>query len=117
MVCKLRDVMGKRDERYCLIGSVELDEGFFTVELQEEEKNKSLKRGRGSQWKAKILVMIESSDSTKTPKRGRTNKAVGHLKNADYIRFGVEDNYQGCQRATGAASRTDYGRFHIIYQV
>ena len=74
MVCKLRDVMGKRDERYCLIGSVELDEGFFTVELQEEEKNKSLKRGRGSQWKAKILVMIESSDSTKT------NKAVGHLK-------------------------------------
>ena len=41
MVCKLRDVMGKRDERYCLIGSVELDEGFFTVELQEEEKNKS----------------------------------------------------------------------------
>ena len=80
MVCKLRDVMGKRDERYCLIGSVELDEGFFTVELQEEEKNKSLKRGRGSQWKAKILVMIESSDSTKTPKRGRTNKAVGHLK-------------------------------------
>ena len=80
MVCKLRDVMGKRDERYCLIGSVELDEGFFTVELQEEEKNKSLKRGRGNQWKAKILVMIESSDSTKTPKRGRTNKAVGHLK-------------------------------------
>ena len=76
MVCKLRDVMGKRDERYCLIGSVELDEGFFTVELQEEEKNKSLKRGRGSQWKAKILVMIESSDSTKTPKRGRTNKEV-----------------------------------------
>ena len=108
--------MGKRDERYCLIGSVELDEGFFTVELQEEEKNKSLKRGRGSQWKAKILVMIESSDSTKTPKRGRTNKAVGHLK-MQIIRFGVEDNYQGCQRATGAASRTDYGRFHIIYQV
>ena len=58
MVCKLRDVMGKRDERYCLIGSVELDEGFFTVELQEEEKNNSLK----------------------SPKRGRTNKAVGHLK-------------------------------------
>lgn len=69
MVCKLRDVMGKRDERYCLIGSVELDEGFFTVELQEEEKNKSLKRGRGSQWKAKILVMIESSDSTTPPLR------------------------------------------------
>ena len=35
--------MGKRDERYRLTGSVELDEGFFTVELQEEEKNKSMK--------------------------------------------------------------------------
>ena len=80
MVCKLRDVMGKRDERYHLTGPVELDEGFFTVELQEEEKNKLLKRGRGSQRKAKILVMVESSDSTKTPKRGRPNKAVGHLK-------------------------------------
>ena len=80
MVCKLRDVMGKRDERYRLTGSVELDEGFFTVELQEEEKNKPLKRGRGSQRKARILVMVESSYSTKTPKRGRPNKAVGHLK-------------------------------------
>ena len=80
MFCKLRDVMGKRDERYRLTGSIELDEGFFTVELQEEEKNKPLKRGRGSQRKAKILVMVESSDSRKTPKRGKPNKAVGHLK-------------------------------------
>ena len=80
MVCKLRDVMGKRDERYRLAGSVELDEGFFTVELQEEEKNKPLKRGRGSQRKAKVLVTVESSPSTKTPKRGRPHKTVGHLK-------------------------------------
>ena len=35
MVCELRDVMGKRDERYRLTASVEADEGFFTVELQE----------------------------------------------------------------------------------
>ena len=62
MVCELRDVMGKRDERYRLTGSIELDEGFFTVELQEEEKNKPLKRNRGSQRKAQILVMVESSD-------------------------------------------------------
>lgn len=30
--------MGKRDERYRLTGSVELDEGGFTVELQEEKR-------------------------------------------------------------------------------
>lgn len=60
-------------------GSVELDEGFFTVGFKKR-KEQIIERGRGSQWKAKILVMIESSDSTKTPKRGRTNKAVGHLK-------------------------------------
>lgn len=39
-----------------------------------------MKRGRGSQRKAQILVMAESSSSTKTPKRERPNKAVGHLK-------------------------------------
>ena len=80
MVCKLRDIMGKRDERYHLTGSVELDEGFFTVELEEEEKNKPLKRGRSSQRKTKILVIVKSSSSTKTPRRRRSNKAVGHLK-------------------------------------
>lgn len=80
MVCKLRDIMGKCDERYCLGGAVELDEGFFTVELQEEEKDKPLKRGRGSQRKARILVMVESSHSMKPPKKGSPNKAVGHLK-------------------------------------
>ena len=80
MVCKLLDVMGKRDERYRLSGSVELDESFFTVELQEKEKNKPWKRGRSSQRKAKVLVIVESSSFTKTPKRGRPNKAVGHLK-------------------------------------
>lgn len=80
MVCKLRDVMGKRDERYQLTGSVELDEGFFTMELPEEEKDKPLKRGRGSQRKAKILVMVESSKSKEAPKKGRPDKVVGHLK-------------------------------------
>lgn len=80
MVCKLRDVMGKRDERYQLTGSVELDEGFFTMELPEEEKDKPLKRGRGSQRKAKILVMVESSQSTEARKKGRPDKVVGHLK-------------------------------------
>lgn len=68
MVCKLRDVMEKGDERYRLTGSVELDEGFFTVELEEEEKNKPLKRDRGSQRKAKILVMVKVPVLRKLPR-------------------------------------------------
>ena len=80
MVCKLRDVMGKRDDRYQLTAQVELDEGFFSIELPEEEKDKPLKRGRGSQKKAKVLVMVESSPSEEAPKKGKPSKTVRHLK-------------------------------------
>lgn len=80
MVCKLRDVMGKRDDRYQLTAQVELDEGFFSIELPDTEKDKPLKRGRGSQKKAKVLVMIESSPSGEKPKQGRPSKTVGYLK-------------------------------------
>ncbi len=58
---KLRSVMGKRDGQYELSGIIELDEGFFTTEIPEEEKKKPLKRGRGSQRKSKVLVMAEST--------------------------------------------------------
>ncbi|WP_270570314.1 IS1595 family transposase [Bacteroides eggerthii] len=80
MVCKLRDVMGKRDDRHQLTAQVELDEGFFYIELPEEEKDKPLKRERGSQKKAKVLVMVKSSSSEKAPKKGRSSKTVRHLK-------------------------------------
>lgn len=79
MVCKLRDVMGKRDERYHLTGHMELDEGFFTVELPEEEKYRLLRRS-GIQRETKVLVMVESSPSVKESKKGRPTKAVRHLK-------------------------------------
>lgn len=80
MICKLRDVMGKRDERYLLTGSVELDEGFFTIERPEDGKDEPLKKGRGSQRKAKVLVAVESAPSTEAPKKGRPAKVVRHLK-------------------------------------
>ena len=80
MACKLRDVMGKRDERYQLTAQVELDEGFFSVERPQEEKDKPLKRGRGSQKKAKVPVMVESAPSEKAPEKGRPSKTVKHLK-------------------------------------
>lgn len=65
--------MGKRDERYHLTGSVELDEGFFTVELQEEEKNKSLLKKRSDTsicrsypiWGRRQLPRLSKSDWTR----------------------------------------------------
>lgn len=77
---KLRDVMGKRDERYLLTDQVELDEGFFTIELPQDKRNEPLKRGHGSQRKANVLVMVESAPSVRKPKKGRPAKTVGHLK-------------------------------------
>jgi DNA-directed RNA polymerase subunit RPC12/RpoP len=45
---KLRAIMGERDDLYELSGVIELDEGFFSTEIDDEEKGKPLKRGRGS---------------------------------------------------------------------
>lgn len=68
--------MGKRDEQYQLSGQIELDEGFFSTEISDEEKDKSLKRGRGSQKKTKVLVMAESKAiEGETKKNGKPRKA------------------------------------------
>lgn len=76
---KLRNVMGQRDAEYKLVGSIELDEGFFSTSVDKEEKDRPRKRGRGSQAKTKVLVMAEST--TQEPnKKHKIDKAVGHIK-------------------------------------
>lgn len=78
LIHKLRNVMGQRDAEYQLCGSIELDEGFFSTQRDETEKDKPLKAGRGSQKKAKVLVMAES-----TPVEGskmNIKKQVGYIK-------------------------------------
>ena len=79
MMHKIRACMGKRDDSYVLCGCMELDEGFFSVEVPEEEKDKPRKRGRGSQSKAAVLVMIESEPDEEHPNKGKGRK-VGYLK-------------------------------------
>lgn len=79
MVHKLRESMGKRDGEYILAGSIELDEGYFSTEIPKEEKDKPLKRGRGSQKKSKVLVMAES-EIVESPKEGQKPRRVGYLK-------------------------------------
>jgi len=81
MLHKLRDVMGKRDGRYTLLGNVEIDEGFFTTEIADDEKGQPLKRGAGSQSKTKVLVMAES-ESVDNPKDPAKPKKVNHIKMA-----------------------------------
>ena len=80
MLHKLRQVMGMRDGCYQLEGVIELDEGFFLTETEDSEKDKPLKRGRGSQKKSRVLVMVES-----TPVEGELSpngkpRKVNHIK-------------------------------------
>lgn len=79
MVHKLRLSMGKRDNLYQLNGEIELDEGFFSTEIEVSEKDKALKRGRGSQRKTKVLVMVESEKVEGDDKKGKGKKS-GYLK-------------------------------------
>jgi hypothetical protein len=81
MLHKLRQVMGMRNARYQLAEMVELDEDFFSTEMEENEKDKPLKRGRGSQKKSKVLVIAESVpvEGGSKSKDGKPRK-VGHIK-------------------------------------
>jgi len=79
MMHKIRSAMGKRDGEYLLAGRIELDEGFFSTEVSDTEKDKPLKRGRGSQKKSKVLVMAES-EFVQSPKKGQKPRRVGYLK-------------------------------------
>jgi len=77
MMHKLRDVMGQRDDRYELNGTVEFDEGFFTTERNTDEP---LKRGRGSQRKTKVAVMAESVPVKEVKTKKGKDRKVGYIK-------------------------------------
>ncbi len=79
MLHKLRNAMGKRDARYTVSGMVELDDGFFSTETPESEKDKPLKRGRGSQKKTKVLVMAEVAEGNPARPSDKSTK-VKHIK-------------------------------------
>lgn len=73
---KLRDVMGKRDSKYTLLGSVVRWMSFFSL---PEIPDEPLKRGAGSQAKTKVFVMAESTE-VDNPKKGQKPQKVGHIK-------------------------------------
>jgi hypothetical protein len=88
MMHKIRRSMSQRDERYQLGPDVELDEGFystaFTLGIDEFTGNQEeLKRGKGSQKKAKVLVMASFdrvSPEDFNPKKYRTHSKVKYIK-------------------------------------
>ena len=83
MLHKIREAMGKRDSMYNLTEFIEVDEGFFeTIKDEENEKNETKKRGRGSQKQAKVLVLIESKPVENKQKKykHKPDRQVGYLK-------------------------------------
>ena len=57
---KIRVLMGKRDDEYKLEDMVEYDEGYVTKSTSAKQKQ-NLSRGRGTQQKATVAVMAEST--------------------------------------------------------
>ena len=51
MLQKSRQAMGNRDAEYSLREIVEVDEGFFSTEKEDNQKDEKLKRERDSQKK------------------------------------------------------------------
>lgn len=88
---KLRVIMGKSDDQYLLEGMVELDEGFFETAYTPEEdpvsgERKPLKRGRGSQRQAKVVVMTSTEKVPKVKQR-----RYGPKTRLKYVRMRVVD--------------------------
>jgi hypothetical protein len=78
MMHRIRSAMGKRDNLYKLEGMVEFDEGYFSTETSEKDKQ-NLKRGRGSQKKSNVAVMAESTP-LEDIETGKTSKHVRYFK-------------------------------------
>jgi hypothetical protein len=76
---KLRIAMGDRDQNYEFQGDVELDDAFITVICPEKNAD-PLKRGRGSQRKKSILVMVSTTKSKLKSRKNRPKTAPRFLK-------------------------------------
>jgi len=78
MVQKLRVAMGERDNKYELRGDVELDDAFITVVTPGRKKKVKGVRGRGSEAKQSILVMVSRNNAVS--KKGKKHSNPGYIK-------------------------------------
>jgi len=81
MMQKIRVAMGARDERYELSGLTEMDEGYLTTveSATVGEKDKKLKRGRGSEKQTPVLVMAQT-EYIKNPKNHKQHSRCKFFK-------------------------------------
>jgi hypothetical protein len=80
MMHKIRAGMGKRDALYQLKNVIEADDAFFKVYNIERDKDEPLKRGRGSQEQASVLIMVESEHNPEQDKKYKKGRSVGYAK-------------------------------------
>ena len=118
--------MGYSELLYELDGIVELDEGYFSTEVPEEQKDKPLKRGRGSQRKTKVLVMAETGvpsveEAVKARKRGQCKPTkVGRIKMIVIVKADTIDPIASQSITTESTIVTDdsssYTNFHKMFK-
>jgi transposase-like protein len=123
MVHKLRKAMGKREDRYTLEGMIEMDEGYFTVESTEIEKEKG-KRGRGAAGKKNVAVMAESTvlEEIETGKKSRHVRYFKAKVLDDHKSEGIDEALQSSleektivftDQSTSYVDIADYVELHI----
>lgn len=92
---KIRTAMGLRDSLYELKGSIEMDEGFFSIATPKGTK---LKRGKGSQKQKNVAVLAESiplediETGEKTSYPGYYKMKVLETQKAESINQYLEEN-------------------------
>ena len=94
MMHKIRRVFSERDEQYQLDGEVEVDEGFYSIAFslgmnEFTGEREVLKRGKGSQKKAKVLVM---ASFTKEPMKTFNHKKYKTPRKLKYIKMKVVED-------------------------
>lgn len=84
MMQKIRLSMGKRDKKYKLNGTIEMDDAFFEIvdikDTNNDTEPQEQKRGRGSQRQSKVLVMVESQPNPKQQLHYKKDRIMGFVK-------------------------------------
>ena len=74
---RIREKMGERDQKYLLKDMIEFDEAHFEKAVPKSIKN-NLKRGKGSQRQANVMVIAESFPLEN--KEGKQSRFCGYFK-------------------------------------
>ena len=124
MVHKLRKAMGQRDARYTLEGMMEMDEGYFTVESTEVEKQKG-KRGKGAAGKQNVAILAESTplENIETGEKSRHCRYFKAKVLIDHTKENIDDmmlesieekSIVFTDKSTSYINIADYVELHIM---